>query len=238
MSRWSWELICFFNEMRTFRCEYLLHTMKIQVHSCIFWIIWLLLIHAMWIECLCVCVGMPVCVCVCEKSFMSTVQPQHPDEVSLIGSLWDSSAAFSQWIPARRQQVGSAGAAVSKRAKDGGGRCFLFSSTLRFPFAPHTYKCGQALTGKEKKQKNNEKQNRATVGFHCGVPERLRWVRHTWHDVKTLCLPSQNNCRFPASCFLLIVLQLPLCFLFPNGRLLKRADGELRGFLSLLIRAG
>lgn len=115
----------------------------------------------------CVCVSM----CECEKSFMSTVQPQHPDEVSLIGSLWDSSAAFSQWIPARRQQVGSTGAAVSKRAKDGGGRCFLFSSTLRFPFTPHTYKRGQVLTGKGKK-KNIEKQNRATVGFHRGVPER------------------------------------------------------------------
>lgn len=61
---------------------------------------------------------------------MSRMQPQHPDVVSLIGSLWDSSAAFAQWIPARRQQVGSDGAAVSKQAKDG-GRCLLFSSALR-----------------------------------------------------------------------------------------------------------
>lgn len=98
-----------------------------------------------------------VCACVCEKSFVSTVQPQHPDEVSLIGSQWDSSAAFSQWIPARRQQVGSDGAALSKRAKDG-RRCFLFSSALCFPFTPHTCKRVQALTGRKQTNKQRKKK--------------------------------------------------------------------------------
>lgn len=108
-------------------------------YECIFWVFKSLLIHATWLG----------RVCACEKSFLSTVPPQHPDEVSLIGSLRDSSAAFSQWIPAHHQQVGSDGAAVSQQAKDG-GYCFLFSSTLCFPFTPPSYKCGQALTGRKK----------------------------------------------------------------------------------------
>lgn len=123
--------------------------MEIWAHSSMFIID---TCHANW---MCMCVS--VCACVCEKSFMSTVQPQHPDEVSLIGSQWDSSAAFSQWIPARRQQVGSDGAAVSKQAKDG-GRSFLFSSTLCFPFTPRTYDASRRSRKKKKKNKARKKK--------------------------------------------------------------------------------
>lgn len=53
---------------------------------------------------------------------------------------------------------------------------------------------------------------------------------------ETFRLPSQNNCRLPTSRFLLIVLQLPLCFSVPNKRLLKRDDEELPGRLTLPIK--
>lgn len=54
--------------------------------------------------------------CVCGVYCMSAVQPQHPDEVSLIGSLWDSSAAFHS-EPAHCQQ--SALTEPEPKTKDG-----------------------------------------------------------------------------------------------------------------------
>ncbi len=71
-----------------------------------------------------------MCVCGCVRACcMSAVQPQHPDEVSLIGSLWDSSAAFHS-EPAHCQQ--SALTEPESKTKD--GTCF----SLSFSFHTHT----------------------------------------------------------------------------------------------------
>ncbi len=79
------------------------------------------------------CAGACVYVCVrmCVRVCVSAVQSQHPDEVSLIGSLWDSSAAFHS-DPAQCQQ--SALTEPESKTKD--GTCSPLSSS--FAPSPHT----------------------------------------------------------------------------------------------------
>lgn len=77
-----------------------------------------------------------VCVRVCVRLYcMSAVQPQHPDEVSLIGSLWDSSAAFYS-EPAYCQQ--SALTEPESKTKDGTYHSPPSLSPLSLPTLTHT----------------------------------------------------------------------------------------------------
>lgn len=158
---------------------------------------------------------------------MSAMQPQHSDEVSLIGSLQYSSAAFHR-DPAHCQQ--SALTETESKTKDGTSYflyCSLYTHTHKLPSTIH-------------KPTTNSPQN-ASVSFQRGVFEC--WGEPGSHNYCNLA-----KCLQPHPPFRIIVCVYTY-FLFDTNKemdshwtssliescLCDRSDTEKNRFLKLLI---
>lgn len=106
---------------------------------------------------------------------MSAVQPQHPDEVSLIGSLWDSSAAFHSECA---QCQHSALTKPKPKTKDG-----TYSS-----LSPSLAHCFSILTHKHSTHKHTH-----TTISHQNASVSIHWsVLECWDESG-----SRNYCSLP-----------------------------------------
>lgn len=143
-----------------------------------------------------------VCVCLLD---MTAVQPQHPDEVSLIGSLWDSSAAFHR-APAHCQQS----ALTGPKTKD--GTCYSPSSS--FAPTPSSHTRTQAYIQYTHTRTNNHQSSKCICqllvecwdesGSHnyCGLPKCLH-PRLPSRIIGCIFLPA-----FPQTCAAVVVFFL------------------------------